>query len=91
MAAFHLSPDPEQKLPQVLSKEEMKAVLESCRNIKHRTALSLIYGCGLRRSELLNVKVSDIDYQRKVLWIRQSKGAKDRFVPWGQKTPPSDG
>lgn len=73
-------------LPNVLSKEEIKELLVALGNIKHRTMLSLIYSCGLRRSELLNLKPNDIDSIRGVIIIRQSKGKKDRIAPLSQKT-----
>lgn len=72
-------------LPNVLSKEEIKLILQAHGNIKHKTMLSLIYSCGLRRSELLNLKLSDIDSKRNIIFIRQSKGKKDRIVPLSQK------
>lgn len=68
-------------LPNVLSKEEVKAILEAHGNIKHRTMLSLIYACGLRRSELLHLKLADIDSKRGILLIKQAKGKKDRITP----------
>lgn len=72
-------------LPNVLSKEEVKAILEAHSNIKHKTMLSLIYSCGLRRSELLNLKPTDIDSKRNIVIIRQSKGRKDRIAPLSAK------
>ncbi|MBX2966112.1 MAG: site-specific integrase [Cyclobacteriaceae bacterium] len=72
-------------LPNVLSKEEIKAILEAHNNIKHRAMLSLIYACGLRRSELLNLKPTDIDSKRGVLLIKQAKGKKDRIAPISEK------
>ncbi len=78
-------PRREHKLPNVLSKEEIKSVLQASSNLKHRAMLSIIYACGLRRSELLNLKPGDIDRQRGVLLIRQSKGKKDRIVPISDK------
>jgi len=78
-------PKKERKLPNVLSKEEIKAILEAHHNIKHKTMLSLIYSCGLRRSELLNLKPLDIDSKRNVVIIRQSKGKKDRITPLSPK------
>lgn len=72
-------------LPNVLSKEEIKAILEAHGNLKHRTMLSLIYACGLRRSELLNLKPADIDSKRGVLLIKQAKGKKDRIAPISEK------
>lgn len=74
-----------QKLPNVISKEEVKQILEAPKNLKHRAMLSLIYACGLRRSELLNLKPSHIDSKRKLLIIYQGKGRKDRFIPIGDK------
>ncbi|MCX2681421.1 tyrosine-type recombinase/integrase [Galbibacter sp. EGI 63066] len=68
-------------LPSVLSKEEVKKILEAHGNLKHRTMLSLIYACGLRRGELLNLRPSDVESQRHLLIIRQGKGGKDRVVP----------
>jgi len=70
----------------VLSKEEVKAILEATANQKHRMMLSLIYACGLRCSELLNLLPSDIDSKRGLLIIRQAKGKKDRIVPISEKT-----
>src|SRR5690554_1117539 len=75
-------------LPNVLSKEEVKAILEAHSNIKHSIMLSLIYSCGLRRSELLNLRPTDIDSRRKLVIIRQSKGKKDRVVPLSEKILP---
>lgn len=78
-------PRREHKLPNVLSKEEVKAILEAPANTKHRTMLSLIYACGLRRSEILNLKPQDIDSKRHLLIIRNAKGRKDRVVPISDK------
>jgi integrase/recombinase XerD len=78
-------PRRERVLPNVLSKEETKAILGALRNLKHKTMLSLIYSCGLRRSELLNLKLKDIDSNRKLIVIRQAKGKKDRIVPLSEK------
>jgi integrase/recombinase XerD len=72
-------------LPNVLSKEEIKLILNAHSNIKHKTMLSLIYSCGLRRGELLNLKPNDIDSKRGIVIIRQSKGKKDRIVPLSPK------
>lgn len=78
-------PRREKVLPNVLSKEEVKAILDSLRNLKHKTMLSLIYSAGLRRSELLHLKPIDIDTKRMVIMIRQAKGKKDRLVPLSPK------
>ena len=78
-------PRREKLLPNVLSKEEMKAILEAPTNLKHRAMLSLIYACGLRRSELLSLKLKDILSDSNLLFIKQSKGKKDRVVPISPK------
>ena len=72
-------------LPNVLSKEEIKSILEAHSNIKHKAMLSMIYSSGLRRSELLNLKTTDIDSKRNIVIIRQSKGKKDRITPLSPK------
>lgn len=79
-------PRPQHRLPNVLSKEEVKRILNALTNEKHRVMLSLIYACGLRRSELLQLIPSDIERSRKLLKIRQSKGYKDRIVPLSDRT-----
>ena len=73
-------PRHEKKLPVILSKEEVKALLEAPRNLGHRAILATMYGGGLRVSEVSNLKVCDIDGARKVIWIRDGKGNKDRQV-----------
>ena len=78
-------PRRERRLPNVLSKAEVKAILETPANLKHRAMLSLIYACGLRRGELLNLTLKDIQFERNLLFIRQSKGKKDRVVPISNK------
>lgn len=78
-------PKREKTLPNVLSKEEIKTILEAPKNLKHKAMLSMIYSCGLRRSELLNLKPNDIDSKRNVVIIRQSKGKKDRITPLSPK------
>jgi len=74
------------RLPNVLSKEDVKKILTSQANEKHRVMLSLKYACGLRRSELLELIPADIETGRKLLRIRQSKGFKDRIVPLSERT-----
>ena len=80
-----LRPRREKHLPNVLSKEEVKAILGALQNTKHKMMLTLIYACGLRRSELLNLKPADILSERHLLHIKQSKGKKDRVVPISDK------
>ncbi|MEZ5021614.1 MAG: tyrosine-type recombinase/integrase [Bacteroidales bacterium] len=69
------------RLPNVLSKDEVKRILAAPMNEKHRVILSVIYGCGLRRSEVIMLEPQDIDRERMLLSIRQAKGFKDRIVP----------
>lgn len=76
-----LRPRKERKLPDILSLDEVKSLLNSFKNEKHRTIFYLIYSGGLRLGELLALKVSDIDSSRMMIRIRQSKGAKDRDIP----------
>jgi len=78
-------PRREHKLPNVLSKEEVAAILQALVNQKHRTMLSLIYACGLRRGELLTLKPENVDSKRHLLMILNAKGKKDRVVPISDK------
>jgi integrase/recombinase XerD len=78
-------PKKEKILPNVLSKAEVKLILESLSNVKHKTMLSLIYSCGLRCGELLALKPNHIDSQRGIIIIKQAKGKKDRIVPLSPK------
>ena len=80
-----LRPRVEHRLPNVLSKQEVKAILEAPINLKHRAMLSLIYACGLRCGELLTILPTDIDKHRMVLRINQAKGKKDRIVTISEK------
>ncbi|QKK00612.1 MAG: tyrosine-type recombinase/integrase [Ignavibacteriota bacterium] len=73
------------KLPDVLSIEEIQKLIGSIENLKHKTIISLIYSCGLRISECVHIKVKDIDSNRMLLKINQSKGNKDRYVPLSNK------
>lgn len=68
-------------LPKVFSKEEVKRILSATKNDKHRLLLWLIYSCGLRRGEITNIKLSDLDRERSILHIREGKGKVDRIVP----------
>jgi site-specific recombinase XerD len=73
-------PRHEQKLPVVLSPAEVAALFQSTPNLKHRVILMTIYAAGLRVSELINLRVTDIDSQRELICVRQGKGRKDRQV-----------
>jgi integrase/recombinase XerD len=68
-------------LPDIFSVQEVELLLRSTRNVKHKAMLSLIYACGLRRSELINLKINAIDSQRMLLSVKGAKGNKDRVVP----------
>ncbi len=81
----HLYPSRKQKpLPKYLTTVEVKSLIGSVENIKHRCIVQLLYGCGLRVSELLNLKVSDIDSFNMLVTIRNAKGKKDRVVMLSQ-------
>lgn len=68
------------KLPTVLSVDEVKRLIDACNTMKYKTALSVAYGAGLRVSEVVALKVADIDSKRMVLIIDQGKGRKDRLA-----------
>jgi integrase/recombinase XerD len=72
-------------LPKVFSKEEVKHILNASRNTKHRLILWMIYSCGLRRSEVINIRLTDLDRARGILNIREAKGMNDRIVPVSEK------
>jgi integrase/recombinase XerD len=78
-------PRREKRLPNVFSKQEVKKLLDKTNNLKHKAMLSLVYACGLRRSELLNLKLTDLATDRKLLIIKNAKGNKDRVVPLSEK------
>ena len=73
-------PKKQYKIPELMSRAEVKTIIQSCTPEKYRVMLSILYGCGLRISELLNLKVQDIDGERRTFKIIQGKGNKDRFV-----------
>ena len=73
-------PRKESKLPKVISKEEVLDIIESTNNLKHRCIVQLLYGSGLRRSELLNLRINDIDSKRMLVRVEGSKGNKDRVT-----------
>jgi integrase/recombinase XerD len=73
-------PRNEKKLPIVLSIDEIQAMFNNCNNLKHKVILALLYSCGLRVSELLNLKWKHIDRSRMIINIIAAKGNKDRQV-----------
>ena len=79
-------PRKEQYLPEVLSEEEVTEILKAITNLKHKTLIMTIYSGGLRISELINLKVKDIDSNRMQIRVEQSKGKKDRYTLLSKKT-----
>lgn len=67
-------------LPEVLAQDEILAIIKNTNNIKHKCILSLLYSAGLRRGELINLKIKDIDSKRMVVKVYQGKGNKDRLT-----------
>ena len=73
-------PKKAQKIPELLTRAEVRHIIQACGNDKHRMMLLTCYGCGLRVSELVALKVQHLDGERGLLRIEQGKGAKDRLV-----------
>lgn len=73
-------PKREKSLPQVLSEAEVVRILKAPQNLKHRTILTVIYSAGLRLSELLDLKLTDLDFDRKLIRVKMGKGRKDRYT-----------
>lgn len=71
----------ESKLPVILNQQELKELFTAPKLLKQRVVLSLIYSAGLRGQEVINLRISDVDFERKTIHIRQSKYKKDRVVP----------
>ncbi len=79
-------PRKERKLPDVLSKEEIRMMINATDNLKHKFLIVLIYSCGLRRSEAREMKPADIDIRRMLVKVRGAKGKKDRYTPLAKNT-----
>ena len=75
----------EKKLPVVFNKSEIKKILDGIINKKHKLIISLIYSAGLRVSEIVKINVGDLDFENNILFIRQSKGKKDRITIFAEK------
>lgn len=73
-------PRKEKKLPSILSKEQIKRILNCTTNLKHKCMLALVYSSGLRNGELINLKLKDVHFDTKQLFIRGAKGKKDRVT-----------
>lgn len=69
-----------QKLPQILSRQEVTRIIEATRTLRHRLLLMVTYGGGLRLSELLHLRHTDVDRDRRLLRVEQGKGKKDRYT-----------
>jgi len=80
LAAEVVSAREPRRLPVVLSPEEVRRLLASSANIKHKAALSLAYATGLRASEVTSLKLTDIDSERMIIRVEEGKGKKDRYV-----------
>lgn len=78
------NPDPH-RLPVVLSREEVRAILSRTRELRFHAAFGLIYGCGLRVGEAVRLEVSDIHSKQQRIHVREAKGGKDRYVPLSEQ------
>ena len=74
------TPKRAQRIPELLSRQEVSRILSACSNDKHRMMLTTCYACGLRVSELVALQLKQIDSDRHIIRIEQAKGAKDRQV-----------
>ena len=77
-------PKSEKKLPKVIDHNHIISQLDKIQNLKHKSILSLAYSVGLRVSEIINLKIQDIDSKRMIIHIKNAKGKKDRIVPLSQ-------
>ena len=73
-------PKKDRKLPEVLSREEVRKLIEATDTLKSRLIISMLYSTGLRVSELVNLKVDDLNLKEKTGWVRKGKGSKDRLL-----------
>jgi len=69
------------KLPKVIAKQQIFKIIQHCNNLKHKAMIALTYSTGIRISELINLSINDIDSKRMVIFIKDAKGNKDRYVP----------
>lgn len=84
MSALHFE-KPTSKAHEVLTREEVTNLYESCETMKERAILHLYYGCGLRRNEGTSLNVGDIQFRNRMLYVREGKGGKSRAVPMTEK------
>jgi len=78
----------DKKLPIVLGRDEVKALLKHAELLKHKLLIGLLYGCGLRCGEVRTIRLRDIDLSRGMLLVRKTKGNYDRYVPLGKPFRP---
>lgn len=81
-------PKKEKTLPQVLSRDEVKKMIESCDTRKSKLIIQLLYSSGVRVSELVSLKVNDLNFDEKIGWVRRGKGKKDRVFVLSEKIIP---
>ena len=74
------------RIPAILSKSEVQEILQKCSSLKYKTIITIIYSAGLRISEATNLKLSDIDFARKTIFIRNGKNKKDRYTILANET-----
>ena len=84
-------PKAPQRLPSILSVEEMARLIEAADGLYHRTMVMMLYSTGMRSAELLQLQVADIDSRRMLIHIRQGKGGRDRYVPLSPRCSPRFG
>jgi site-specific recombinase XerD len=78
-------PKSEKKLPKIVDGDFIKSQLSKIDNLKHKAILTLTFSVGLRVSEIVNIKIEDIDSKRMLIHIKNGKGRKDRIVPLSEK------
>jgi integrase/recombinase XerD len=74
------NPKKNSDLPEILTIEEMKKLIDNCSNVKHKLIIKLLYGCGLRVNEIVNLRKENVNFEEGLIHIRLGKGKKDRFV-----------
>ncbi len=77
-------PRKEQKLPNMLAKVDILRMIDFTKILKHKSLISLLYSSGLRRSEVLDLKITDIDSKSMLIKVRQAKGNRDRYAVLNQ-------
>jgi|SRR3989338_804160 len=82
------TPKTSRSLPTVLTRDEVRKLLATVQNEKHKLIISLLYSSGLRLSELINLKVGDLETEEKIGWVRSGKGSKDRMFLLSEKLIP---